>query len=123
GSPAAGLSQLGGDLYATYTDVDLIAPVERYTLFGHVDYDFSDTLRGFVEAGYGHVDGGTFQAAYFSSSIPIFADNPFIPAAIRAVPGFPGATQPTAPASTVRPAAATFNLARVFDDLARGFSR
>ena len=123
GSPASGLSQVGGDLYATYTDVDLIAPVERYTGFAHADYDFSDTLRGFVEGSYGHVDGGTFQAAYFTTNIPIFADNPYIPASIRALPGFPAPAQPTAPASLVRPAAATFNLGRIFDDLARGFSR
>lgn len=123
GTPASGLSQVGGDLYATYTDVDLIAPVERYTTFGHLDYEFSDSLRGSLEGSYGHVNGGTFQAAYFSSTIPIFADNPFIPAAVRAVPGFPAPTQPTGPASTTRPATATFNLGRVFDDLARGFSR
>ena len=123
GTPAAGLSQVGGDLYATYTDVDLVAPVERYTGFAHVDYDFTDSLRGFVEGSYGHVDGATYQAAYFSSTIPIFADNPFIPAQIRAVAGFPAPTQPTAPASLTRPTAATFNLGRVFDDLARGFSR
>jgi outer membrane receptor protein involved in Fe transport len=123
GSPASGLSQVGGDLYATYTDVDLVAPVERYTAFAHAEYDFSDTFRGFLEGGYGHVDGGTYQAAYFSSTIPIFADNPYIPADIRAVAGFPAPAQPTAPASLVRPTAATFNLGRVFDDLARGFSR
>jgi outer membrane receptor protein involved in Fe transport len=123
GTPASGLSQVGGDLYATYTDVDLVAPVERYTAFAHADYDFTDTLRGFVEGSYGHVDGATYQAAYFSSTIPIFADNPYIPAAIRSVAGFPAPAQPTAPASLVRPAAATFNLGRVFDDLERGFSR
>ncbi|HEU4650560.1 MAG TPA: TonB-dependent receptor [Croceibacterium sp.] len=123
GTPASGLSQVGGDLYATYTDVDLVAPVERYTAFAHAGYDFSDSFRGFLEGSYGHVDGGTYQAAYFSSTIPIFADNPYIPAAIRAVAGFPAPAQPTAPASLVRPATATFNLGRVFDDLARGFSR
>ncbi len=123
GSPASGLSQVGGSLYATYTDVDMIAPVERYTLFSHLDYEVSDAINAFVEGSYGHVDGGTFQAAYFSSSIPIYADNPYIPAAIRAVTGFPAPGQPTGPASLTRPAAATFSLAKVFDDLARGFSR
>jgi outer membrane receptor protein involved in Fe transport len=121
GSPASGLSQVGGDLYATYTDVDLVAPVERYTAFAHAEYEFADNFRGFLEGSYGHVDGGTYQAAYFSSTIPIYPDNPYIPAAIRAVPIFPMHDQPTAPAP-VRPAAA-FNLGRVFDDLARGFSR
>ncbi len=123
GTPASGLSQVGGDLYATYTDVDLVAPVERYTAFAHAEYDFSDSFRGFLEGSYGHVDGGTYQAAYFSSTIPIFADNPYVPAAVRSL--FPAAQQgqPTAPYSTTRPTAASFNLGRVFDDLARGFSR
>lgn len=123
GSPAGGLSQIGGSLYATYTDVDMIAPVERYTGFAHLDYELSDTVNAFIEGSYGHVDGGTFQTAYFSSSIPIYADNPFIPAAIRAVTGFPAPAQPTGPASLTRPSAATFSLAKVFDDLERGFSR
>jgi outer membrane receptor protein involved in Fe transport len=123
GTLASGLTQLGGDLYPTYTDVDLIAPVERYTGFAHLEYDFSDRLHGFVEGSYGHVDGATFQSSYFTSTIPIFADNPYIPAAIRAVAGFPAPAQPTAPASLTRPATATFSLARSFDDLARGYSR
>lgn len=123
GSPASGLSQIGGSLYATYTDVDLIAPVERYTAFAHADMELSDNVDGFIEGSYGHVDGGTFQAAYFTSGIPIFADNPYIPAAIRAVAGFPAPAQPTAPASLTRPATGTFSMARIFDDLARGFSR
>lgn len=123
GLPASGLSQIGGDLYATYTDVDMIAPVERYTLYSRLSYELTDNLNGFLEGSWGHVDGGTFQAAYFTSTIPIFADNPFIPAAIRSVTGFPAPAQPTGPASLTRPTAATFNLGRVFDDLARGFSR
>jgi outer membrane receptor protein involved in Fe transport len=123
GSPAGGLSQVGGSLYPTYTDVDMIAPVERYTAFAHLDYELSDTINAFIEGSYGHVDGGTFQTAYFSSSIPIYADNPFIPAAIRAVTGFPAPAQPTGPASLTRPSTATFSLAKVFDDLERGFSR
>ncbi len=123
GTPAAGLSQVGGDLYPTYTDVDLIAPVERYTGFAHLDWDLGDNLRLFAEGSYGHVDGATYQAAYFSSTIPIYADNPYIPASVRTVAGFPAPAQPTAPASLSRPAAATFNLGRIFDDLARGYSR
>lgn len=123
GTLFGGLSQIGGSLYATYTDVDMVAPVERYTGFAHLDYELNDGLNAFIEGSYGHVDGGTFQAAYFSSSIPIFADNPFIPAAIRAVAGFPAPNQPTGPASLTRPATGTFSLAKVFDDLERGFSR
>lgn len=120
GSPAAGLSQVGGDLYPTYNEVDLVAPVERYALFAHADYDFADSLSGFLEGSYGHVDGGTFQAAYFTTSIPIYYDNPYIPAGVRAL--FPAAqqAQPTGPAATRTQALA---MARVFSDIARGFSR
>ncbi|MEO6040918.1 MAG: TonB-dependent receptor, partial [Croceibacterium sp.] len=128
GTLGSGLSQIGGDLFPTYTDVDLIAPVKRYTTFGHLDYEFSEALRGFVEGSYGHVDGGTFQSAYFSSTIPIFADNPYIPQALRSqLPGF--TTQPIAPATLIRPgtigapAVTSFNLGREFNDIARGFSR
>lgn len=120
GSPASGLSQVGGDVYPTYSEVDLIAPVERYAVFAHADYDFSDTLSGFLEGSYGHVDGGTFQAAYFTTSIPIYYDNPFVPAGVRAL--FPAAqqAQPTGPAATRTQA---FAMARVFSDIERGFSR
>jgi outer membrane receptor protein involved in Fe transport len=130
GTLGFGLSQLGGDSYATYNEVDLVAPVERYAIFAHADFEFSDTLRGFIEGNYGHVDGGTFQAAYFSSSIPIYADNPFIPAAVRAAFAAPGdQATPTGPLTLVRPGTpgappvTSFNLGKVFSDVERGFSR
>jgi iron complex outermembrane recepter protein len=120
GSPASGLSQVGGDVYPTYSEVDLVAPVERYALFAHGDYDFSDVLSGFLEGSYGHVDGGTFQAAYFTTSIPIYYDNPYVPAGVRALFPLAQQGQPTGPAA-VRTQA--FALARVFSDIERGFSR
>jgi iron complex outermembrane receptor protein len=117
---ASGLSQVGGDIYPTYNEVDLIAPVERYAFFAHADYDFSDSLSGFLEGSYGHVDGGTFQAAYFTTSIPIYYDNPFVPAGVRALFPGPQQAQPTGPAATRTQA---FAMARVFSDIERGFSR
>jgi outer membrane receptor protein involved in Fe transport len=117
---ASGLSQIGGDLYPTYNEVDLVAPVERYAVFAHADYDFSDSLSGFLEGSYGHVDGGTFQAAYFTTSIPIYYDNPFVPAGVRALFPGPQQAQPTGPAATRTQA---FAMAKVFSDLERGFSR
>ncbi len=124
GTVGSGLSQIGGAIIPTYVDSDLIAPVERYTVFAHADYELSDTIRGFLEGSYGHVDGGTFQAAYFNASVPIFADNPFIPALIRAQLDPGQTTQPTAPYSLNRPAAATaFSMGRLLDDVGRAFSR
>lgn len=133
GSLGFGNFQLGGAIIPGYVEVDLVAPVKRYSLFGHADYDFGDNLHGFVEGSYGHVDGGTFQSSYFSASVPIYADNPYIPAAVRAklvapagvtAPG--GVTvQPTAPYSLNRPATnqVAFNLGRMLTDIGRGFSR
>ncbi len=52
-TPAA-LFMIGGD-GANYFHRDLlISPlVDRYSLYGNLDYDFSDTLSGFVQASYG----------------------------------------------------------------------
>ena len=119
GNPLSGLSQVGGTVYPTYTDANITVPVERYTGYAHAEYDFNDSLSGFVEGSYGHVSGTLLQTAYFSSAIPIFRDNPFIPAALRATYA-PAAS--SASLGTERPAAASFTLGKVFDDLRRGLS-
>lgn len=119
GSPSFGLSQIGGDLYPTYTDANITVPVQRYSVFTHAEYDFNESLSGFVEGSYGHVAGQLLQTAYFSGSLPIYIDNPFIPDALRG-PGLIG-PMPGTP-SPARPTTAAFNLGRVFDDVARGYS-
>lgn len=117
GSVRFALSQVGGDIYPTYTDANITVPVKRYAGFAHADYELGDNLSLFAEGSYGHIRGELLQTAYFTGSLPIYADNPFIPAEVRALIG---------PASAVpsgdRPAAATFNLGRVFDDVGRGLS-
>jgi iron complex outermembrane receptor protein len=119
GNPLFGITASGGDVYATYTDANITVPVERYATFAHADYDFSDTLHGFVEGSYGHVRGELLQVAFFSGSLPIFRDNPFIPAGLRTV--LPAAAS-SASLGIERPAAASFTLGKVFDDVARGLS-
>jgi len=117
GSPAFALSQIGGDLYPTYTDANITVPVTRYSAFAHADYEFTDTLEGFVEGSYGHIIGKLLQTAYFSPSIPIFADNPYIPAEVRTAGNIP------VPAfNENRPSATAFALGRVLDDVGRGYS-
>src|SRR5262249_25054748 len=109
GSVRFGLTQVGGDLYPTYTDANITVPVERYTGFAHADYALNDAINAFVEGSYGHIKGTLLQTAYFSASLPIYADNPFIPTEVRAVVG----AAPAVPSGD-RPAAATFTLGRVF---------
>jgi outer membrane receptor protein involved in Fe transport len=122
GNPAFALFQVGGDILPAYGNANITVPVERYSVNASLTYDLTDTISAFVNGTYGHVYGELLQTSFFNTAIPIFGDNPFIPASIRAVlpAGLQG--QPTGPASLVRPAAGAFNLARQFDDLARGFS-
>jgi outer membrane receptor protein involved in Fe transport len=111
GSFASGLSQIGGDLYPTYTDANISVPVERYSMFGHADIDLFGSVKGFAEASFGHVDGTLQQTAYFSNAIPIKLENPFIPASVRAL--IP---------STAVAGSTVFSLGRVLDDVGRGLS-
>ncbi|MBO9579425.1 MAG: TonB-dependent receptor [Sphingobium sp.] len=117
GSVRFGLSQIGGDIYPTYTDSNITVPVERYALFAHGDYELGSNINAFLEGSYGHIKGTLLQTAYFTSALPIYVDNPYIPAEVRAVVGAAPATP-----SPVRPAAPAFSLGRVFDDVGRGLS-
>lgn len=116
GSFSFALSQIGGDVYPTYTDANITVPVERYSLFGHADLNISDSVNAFVEGSYGHVDGVLLQTAFFTAGLPIYADNPFIPDGLRPFVPEPDVTSPTTPA------APAFSLGRVFDDVGRGLS-
>lgn len=122
GSPAFGLTQIGGDITPQYQHSNITVPVERYSVNAHLSYDLTDDLTGFIEGTYGHVSGDLLQTSFFSTNLPIFADNPFIPAAVRATLPVGQRDQPTGPSSLVRPAAGALSMARLFDDMGRGFS-
>jgi len=122
GNPAFALFQLGGDIVPAYIDANITVPVERYSVNAHADYDLTEDITMFLEGSFGHVDGQLLQTSFFSLGIPIYPDNPFIPAAVRATLPADQQAQPTGPDTLVRPAAGAFNLARLFDDLARGYS-
>ncbi|OJY66978.1 MAG: hypothetical protein BGP16_17315 [Sphingobium sp. 66-54] len=115
GTFAFALSQIGGDLYPTYTDANITVPVERYSIFAHLDLPLTDSIKAFAEGSMGHVKGTLLQTAYFGASIPIYADNPYIPDALRTF-------VPETPTSPTKPAAAAFNMGRVLDDVGRGLS-
>jgi hypothetical protein len=103
---ASGLSQVGGDLYATYTDVDLVAPVERYTAFATPTTTSrtpsAASSRQLRPCRRRHLPGGLFH-----HHDPDLRRQPLHPGAIRAVAGFPAPASRRA-ASLTRPAAATF---------------
>jgi iron complex outermembrane receptor protein len=106
GAPGSGNSVVGGNFTPSQTFTQLLVPVERHTFYGHADYNLTETVKTFGELSYAHVGGMTQQSSYFGAPISIFADNPFVPAQIRALIG----AAPATPSGT-RPAAGLFNLA------------
>jgi iron complex outermembrane recepter protein len=106
GAPASGVTGVGPDTTSSYTTTQLEVPVDRYATFGHAYFDFTDNLRGFIEGSFGHVNGEVEQSRYFGGALPIFVDNPFIPAAVRAL--LPAAS---ATPSGIRPTTPNLNLA------------
>ena len=115
GLPASGTTGAGPQATSSFTTAQLEVPVERYATFGHAYYDLSDNMRVFLEGSYNHVDGSALQSRYFGTPISIFTDNPFVPAALRAV--MPPASATPSPA---RPVNGAFNLSILGQR--RGFS-
>ncbi len=106
----AGLFQGGGDAprSAWYENFNLSQPVERYSLFGHVNYELTETITGTVQASYGHVAGNAPGAQTRFQGIPgsalvITRDNAYLPAGVASVMDANGITR--------------FNLGRVFQDI------
>jgi outer membrane receptor protein involved in Fe transport len=83
-----GIFQSGGGAdpqNAFYNNFPLVAPVERYSTLGHADFSFTDTLRGFLEASFGHVKATTNGSQPRNlGNLTIRRDNPYLPAAVGA---------------------------------------
>ena len=110
GKPASGNASAGGDGPSPYNFTELLVPTDRYALYSHMDYDFNPNLKGFIEGSYGHTHGDTRQSVYFGTPIQIFADNPYIPTAVRTALGTNlGGAAPSATPATARPNNATGN--------------
>lgn len=67
-----------------YINTPIIAPVERYNLFTHAEYNFTPTLKGFVDASFGKVQGRSLAAQVRDFAVTIQRDNPYLPAATAA---------------------------------------
>ncbi len=87
GALAGGLFQIGGSgkgQNAFITGVDIKVPVTRYNGYVHSQYDFTDSLQGFLDASYSYVDGRNLGGATRDTgSITIQLDNAFLPASIH----------------------------------------
>lgn len=84
-----GIFQAGGSIdpvNSFYNNFPLVSPVERYSILGNAGYDFTDSLRGFVELSHAHVLGTTIGAAprFIAGQLQIRTDNAFLPDSVRA---------------------------------------
>jgi iron complex outermembrane receptor protein len=75
----------GGD--GARTNLGFSPDQDRHNLFGHVEYDLSDSLSFFVEGLYGksHTNSGNFVNLHTGAGnqFTIFRDNPFLPTSIQ----------------------------------------
>jgi outer membrane receptor protein involved in Fe transport len=86
GSIESGLFQSGGTQNADPTKyLTLLTPVKQGTAFGHVSYDFTDNITGYIEGSYGdsHTRTGSGLLYRFGTAI-IQRDNYYLPASVRA---------------------------------------
>jgi len=86
------LPRSGGDGDSTFADSALRVPLERFSLFTHGNWDFTDTLQGFVEVSYAQREVNvTQQIAGPRSTFYILKDNAYLPASVAAL--FPAGGQ------------------------------
>jgi iron complex outermembrane receptor protein len=78
---------VGGDGRPTYDMVGLRPEIERAVVYSHMTYDFTDSLRGFLELSYGQVEAFNHQdnASGNEVNLCISADNAFLTPDIAAV--------------------------------------
>ena len=81
--------QVGGQGSVVGSRQAMNSPLERYTLFGTVDYEVSDNVRFFAEASWGRSKSATDALDVFSPNaglgINILTTNPYVPAALLAI--------------------------------------
>lgn len=81
----AGLFQSGGSAdprNAYFDNFPLMAPVERYSLYGQLSYEVAPDTNFKLDASYGRVKAELIGAQTRDTSITIQRDNPFLPASV-----------------------------------------
>jgi outer membrane receptor protein involved in Fe transport len=76
----AGGTTIGGDGEPTYKNLSLYPEVERKTVYGHAEFDFTDSLTGFFDLSWGNVVGVNHQwaAGQNTANTCIRADNAYL---------------------------------------------
>ena len=91
-----GIFQAGGSTdpqNAFYNNFPLVAPVKRYSILAHADFDFSDSVKGFAEASYGHVTATTNGSQPRNlGNLTILRDNAYLPTQVGAAMDATGQT-------------------------------
>jgi outer membrane receptor protein involved in Fe transport len=85
GSPIDGRVMVGGEGISVNGQTSTVPGAERFTAYGSVYYDFSDAVTGYVEGGWSRATGDITSAALRLDRQTIRGDNPFLPAAVRAL--------------------------------------
>ncbi|MBO9581466.1 MAG: TonB-dependent receptor [Sphingobium sp.] len=77
-------SQNGGDGFRVSTGQEIIRPLERKTLFGHLEYDATDHVQIYVEGTYGK-SLAQFQSSPTTGTLTIQRSNPYLAQAAPAL--------------------------------------
>ncbi|MBN8832465.1 MAG: TonB-dependent receptor, partial [Sphingomonadales bacterium] len=100
GNLAGSLFQQGGSgagRNAFLAGLLLKVPVERWSTYGHAEYEFSDALKATLEASYGQVHAFSVSAQMRDSTGsligPIRRDNPYLPGSVTSIMDANGITQ------------------------------
>ncbi|PKP92182.1 MAG: TonB-dependent receptor [Alphaproteobacteria bacterium HGW-Alphaproteobacteria-16] len=106
GAIFGGQTMIGGEGESIIKGVAQIPDVQRFTVYGSLYYEFSDSLTGYIEGGYSRSKGFLDGIAIRLASQRIEADNAFIPAQVQAL--LPAGTQ-------------SFNISRIAYDMGKNF--
>ncbi len=85
GSIFGGQVMIGGEGESIIKRVAQVPDVRRFTTYGSIYYDFSDSVTGYIEGGYSRSVGFLDGIAIRLASQTIQRDNAFIPASVRAL--------------------------------------
>ncbi|MFL9839629.1 TonB-dependent receptor [Sphingomonas sp. ST-64] len=101
-----GQVMIGGEGQSIIKGVAQMPDVRRFTTYGSVYFDFSDSVTGYIEGGFSRSVGFLDGIAIRLASQAIRRDNVFIPTAVRAL--LPATTQ-------------SFNISRIAYDLGKNY--
>lgn len=102
GSIFGGSTMIGGEGGSIVTGTALVPDVRRFTAYGSLYYDFSESLTAYIEGGYSRSVGFLDGVPLRLSTATIRRDNAFIPAGVLAL---------------LPPATTSFNISRIGNDI------